>query len=398
MLYVDDEDGSELEEETPKLVFKTNYEAKLKELLHKVNSLEIKLCSDSTKEFIKLLKGDAGGELLRLYVQSSNKFSELMGAWKVRQGKPGLSYVLSLISAILSHPEGMYAPNDKERVVVSRVIDKFARMILEEKMGDLYKELNSKDGKRQKAVLLLMASIVRRGSVLASEVAKSFDFKLQVFSKLAEYKLRGVDQKRKHTTRKSFVSFAMSFLEVGKPGLLRWVLQQKQMYSGVLRGLGNDEDETVLYVLSTLRDRVLTEESLVPPGLRSVLFGSVTLEQLVSVSARESGGTAAQLAHHVLVMVCTDPCNGLMPDLKRHPNPLRGNPKRLLGLMKKLKATEIGYHSDLLMEILRGRPALGSAYLDEFPYNLEDHASPSWLAAYMLFCCHCFPCFCLCMW
>ncbi|KAL5804145.1 hypothetical protein ACOSQ3_030945 [Xanthoceras sorbifolium] len=380
-VMLDDEDGSELEvEDTPKLVFKANHEAKLKELLHKTNALEIKLCSDATKEFIKLLKGDSGGELLRLYVHSSNRFSELMEAWKVRQGKPGLSYLLSLISAILSHPEGIYKPDDKERVVVSRVIDKFARMILDEKMSDIYKELNSKEGKRQNAALLLMASIVRRGSGLASEVAKSFDFKLQVFSKLAEYKQRGSDKKKKHLTRKSFVRFAMSFLEVGKPGLLRWVLQQKEMYSGVLRGLGNDEDETVIYVLSTLRNRVLTEESLVSPGLRSVLFGSVTLEQLVSISGRENGGPAAELAHHVLVMVCTNPCNGLMPNLKRHPYPLRGNPKRLLGLMKKLKATEISYHRDLLLAILRGRPSLGSAYLDEFPYNLEDHASPTWFA------------------
>ncbi|KAK3188028.1 hypothetical protein Dsin_027589 [Dipteronia sinensis] len=151
-----------------------------------------------------------------------------------------------------------------------------------------------------------------------------------MFSKLVEYKQRGSYKKKKHLTRKSFVRFAMSFLEMGKPGLLRWVLQQKEMYFGVLRGLGNDEDETIIYVLSTLRNRVLTEESLVPPGLRSVLFGSVTLEQLVGISGRENGGTAAELAHHVLVMVCTDPCNGLMPNLKRHPNPLRGNPNRLL--------------------------------------------------------------------
>ncbi|KAK2639656.1 hypothetical protein Ddye_027451 [Dipteronia dyeriana] len=377
----DDEDGRELEvEDTPKPVFKANHEAKIKELLHKINSLEIKLCSDATKEFIKLLKGEYGGELLRLYVYSSNKFSELMEAWKVRQGKPGLSYVLSLISAIFSHPEGIYKQNDKERVVISRIIDKFVRMILDEKMGDIYKELNSKDGKRQNAALLLIASIVRRGSGLASEVAKSFDFKLQTFSKLVEYKQRGSDKKKKHLTRKSFVRFAMSFLEVGKPGLLRWVLQQKEMYFGVLRGLGNDEDETVIYVLSTLQNRVLTEESLVPPGLRSVLFGSVTLEQLVSISGRENGGTAAELAHHVLVMVCTDPCNGLMPNLKRQPNPLRGNPNRLLGLMKKLKTTEISYHRDLLLAILRGRPSLGAAYLDEFPYNLEDYASSTWFA------------------
>ncbi|KAH9803607.1 hypothetical protein KPL71_001842 [Citrus sinensis] len=156
------------------------------------------------------------------------------------------------------------------------------------------------------------------------------------------------------------------------------------MYSGVLRGLGNDEDEIVGYVLSTLQNRVITEDSLVPPGLRSVLFGRVTLEQLISISGRENGGPTAELAHSVLVSVCTDPCSGLMSYLKRQPNPLRGNPKRLTGLLKKLKATEISYHRDLLFAILQGRPSLASAYMSEFPYNLEDFSSPNWFASVSL--------------
>ncbi|BBH01972.1 hypothetical protein Prudu_012398 [Prunus dulcis] len=173
----------------------------------------------------------------------------------------------------------------------------------------------------------------------------------------------------------------VSFLEVGTPGLLRSVMRQKEMYSVVLRGLGNDDDETVLYVLSTLRNRILVEESSVSPSLRSVLFGSVTLEQLVNVCGRENGGASAELAYSVLVMVCTDPCNGLMSDLKRR---LRGNSKRLVDLMKKLKATEIGYHRDLLLAIVNGRPPIAAAYMVEFPYNLEDCASPTWFSAVTL--------------
>ncbi|XVF18198.1 hypothetical protein REPUB_Repub11eG0001000 [Reevesia pubescens] len=374
-------EGEEEEGVSKTTVFESSREAKLKELLHKMNSIEIKLFSDATKEFVKLLKTDAGAELLHLYIQTSPSLSELLEAWKLRQGKPGMSYVLSLISAILSHPEGRRY-NDK--LGVRRVIDKFARLIVDEKLEDVYKELNSKDGKRQNTALLLMASVVRRGSGLASEVAKKFDFKLQGFSKLSEYKKRKQIDKKKHSTRKSFVGFAMSFLEMGKPGLLRWVLQQREMYSGVLRCLGNDDDETVTYILATLRDRVLTEESLVPPGLRSVLFGSVTLEQLVNISGRENGGVAAELAYSILLMVCTDPSNGLMPDMKRQPNPLKGNPTRLLGVMKKLKATEIGYHKDLLLATLRGRPSLAAAYMDEFPYSVEDHASPTWFSTVSL--------------
>ncbi|XP_021667302.2 uncharacterized protein LOC110655333 isoform X2 [Hevea brasiliensis] len=383
-LVLKEEEDNEVEaREATNLVFKATYEAKLRELLHKINSFEIKLCSDATKEFVKLLKGNSGGELLRLYVQSTSNFSELVGALKLREGKPGMSYILSLISVILSHPDGKYKPNDKERIAISVVLDKFARSFIEEKFEVVYKELNSKEGKCQNAALLLMASIVRRGSGLASEVAKKFDFKLQAFSKLAEYKLRQNNKKRKHSTRRAFVEFAMSFLEVGKPGLLRWILQQREMFSGVLRGLENDDNETVIFVLSTLRDKILTEQSLVSPALRSVLFGSVVLEQLVGISGMRNG-PSAELAHNVLLMVCTDPCNGLMPDFKRRPTPLRGNPKRLLELMKKLKATEIDNHRDLLLAIVRGSLSFGSAYMEEFPYNLEDYASPSWFSSVSL--------------
>nr|XP_043632579.1 uncharacterized protein LOC122603821 isoform X2 [Erigeron canadensis] len=362
-----------------------SHKPKLIELLRNITSIDLQLCSESSKEFMKLLRSDDGGEMLRQYVETSPNCSELLQAWNFRQSKPGLSYIMSLINVVLSHKDGVYKVNDASRIVVSRALDKFARLLLEEKIGDVYNELNSKENKGKNGALLLMASIVGRGSGLAADVAKSFNFKLPSFLKCAEYDKRRKNVetvKRKVSTRRSFVRFAMSFLEIGDARLLRWVLQQKEMFSGVLRGLGSDEDEIVVYVLSTLRDKVLVPESLVPVGLRSVLFGSVTLEQLVEISGRDDGGDASEVAKKVLFMVCTDPANGLMPDSKALPFPLKGNLTRLLGVMKKLKATEVEFHKDLLLAIVRGKPSFGSAYLDEFPYNLEDHAS--WFAAVSL--------------
>ncbi|KAL3520732.1 hypothetical protein ACH5RR_018881 [Cinchona calisaya] len=366
-------------------VNKASHQAKIKELLRNLTSAQSKLSSDASKEFIKILKSDSGPEFVSSFIQSSPKSVELLQAWELRKGKPGFSHFLKLISAIFRYPFGNIVSNGfSGSNFVNSCLDKFARVIIEEKTGDLYKELSSKEPKRQKAVLLLLASIVRRGPGLAWEVAKGFDFKLGGFPKLAEWKVRRNEGPRRFLTRKEFVGFAMSFLEVGNPRLLRGILQQKDMYSGVLRGLGNDDEEIVVYVLLTLRDRVLVPESLVPPGLRSVLFGSATLEQLISISGWEDGGFAAELAHTVLIMVCTDPSNGLMPDLERQPSPLKGNVKRLLDLMKKLKATAVEHHKQLLLAIIKGKPAFGSAYLDEFPHNLEDLASPNWFSAISL--------------
>ncbi|KAL8159958.1 LOW QUALITY PROTEIN: hypothetical protein V2J09_001495, partial [Rumex salicifolius] len=384
--YKDSEDVVEEVKEVIPLKFelKVSHEAKTRELLRNIVSSEIKLCSHGVKEFKKCLRGESGGEFLSQYVRSSSKFSELMEAWRIRQNKPGFIYIVSLITAILDHPDGKYTPDDPGRVQISRALDMFSKSIMEEKLEDLYKELNSKEGKRQKVALLLLAAIVRRGSVLASEVANVFDFKMPMFPKLAEYRRKGVLVKRKVSTRGAFIEFAMSFLEVGQPGLLRWILQQREMFSGVLRGLGNDDDETVVYVLSTLRDRVLISESLLGPGLRSVLFGSITLEQLANISGRESGSLAAEVAYGVLIMVCTNPANGLMPDFSGKMGSLRGNPKRMLDLMKKLKPTDVMYHRELLLAVFCGRPVLASSYLDNFPFNLEDHSSPAWLSAVSL--------------
>ncbi|ESQ54570.1 hypothetical protein EUTSA_v10024185mg [Eutrema salsugineum] len=214
---------------------------------------------------------------------------------------------------------------------------------------------------------------------MASQLAEVFDFK--GFAKLGEYKTRGADKVRKHSPRRAFVGFAISFLEVGNPGLLISILQKREMYSPVLQGLGEDNEDTVASVLSTLNDKILVKESLIPPWLRSVLFGPRTLKQLVNISAREDGGIVNELAHDVLLKVCTDPCNGLMPDAKRN---LKGNIDRLQQLMKMLSATEIGYHRDLLLAMVRGRPSLSSAFLEEFPYNVDDFASPSWFSSISL--------------
>ncbi|PIA27458.1 hypothetical protein AQUCO_07700016v1 [Aquilegia coerulea] len=381
------EEGDDCEvekEKSLKLVFKTSYEAKLRELLRNLYSFEFKIHSEASKEFIKLLTSESGGDLLNQYVHASPSCSELLEAWKLRQGKPGVAHVLSLISAILGHPDGMYKSNDIGRLNLSRNLDKLAHTIIKTKLEDIYTEINSKEPKRQSASLLVMAAVVRRGVGLASEVAKIFDFKLPLFPKLAESQYKTGEKKTKFFTRHAFIEFAISFLEIGNPRLLRWILQQKDMYFGVLRGLGSDDDDTILYVLSTLRDKVLTPDSLVPPSLRSVLFGSVTLEQLINISSDPIGGASAKIAHEVLVMVCTDPSNGLMPDFKVHANALRGNPQRISEFLKKLRPVEIGYHRDLLLNIVQGRPSFGSAYLDEFPYHLEPCTSSTWFSAISL--------------
>ncbi|CAL9750206.1 unnamed protein product [Musa acuminata subsp. burmannicoides] len=376
--------GEELQDEEdviggrePRQPVNSPYRVKIIEILKNLHSPEIKIYSEASKEFICLLKGETGGGILREYIQLAPKCLEIMEAWRLHQGKPGMSHILSLVSVILDHPDGKSLADP-----IGRNLDSLARLLVETKLNDIYIELSSQDSRRQSAALNLLASVVRRSGRLASEVAKVFDFKLPVLSKLSGIqKKKGRDKRHgfRGSTRRAFVGFAMSFLEIGNPRLLRWVLQQRELYSGVLPGLGSDDTDTIIYVLSTLRNKVLVEDSLITPALRSVLFGSTTLEQLSYISGNPMAGHAADIAHEVLVMVCTDPSNGLMPSLT-----LKGNEKRLLDLMKKLKATEVDYHRELLLAIANKRPSLSAAYMDEFPYHLEPRLSSSWFTAISL--------------
>ena len=90
--------------------------------------------------------------------------------------------------------------------------------------------------------------------------------------------------------------------------------------------------------------------------------------------------SATEVAFGVLFRVCTDPSNGLMPDSKMR---LKGNTKRILDLMKKLRVTEVQYHKDLLLAIVEAKASFGLSYLKEFPYNIDNFKSSSWLVLFM---------------
>ncbi|KAL2945649.1 hypothetical protein AAZX31_U039300 [Glycine max] len=67
-----------------------------------------------------------------------------------------------------------------------------------------------------------------------------------------------------------------------------------------------------------------------------------------------------------------------MPDSRMG---LTGNTKRVLDLMKKLRVTEVQYHKDLLLAIVEAKASFGLSYLKEFPYNIDNFKSSSWISA-----------------
>ncbi|XP_031485004.1 uncharacterized protein LOC116254077 isoform X1 [Nymphaea colorata] len=410
----DDSDG-DMEDKPLDSLVTVVHEDKLKEVLRNLCFEEPKIVIDASKEFVRLLRGASGEEFLRQYVQASPSCQELWDAWKLQREKSALTRVWLLIATILEHPGGKETlvesagsrgggitidPAAKSRHAIRKKLDKFARSIVEDKLDDVYGALSSKETSRRKAALSLMAAVVRRGPGFAHEVVRKFDFSMKAFVELAETKPRKMgtkakkeEKKKKPSTRPAFIEFAMAFLQASDPRALRWVLQKRELCAGVLHSLSRDDDKTISFVLCTLQNKVLSAESLVPPSLQSVLLGDATLEQLSDISGNPDGGDAAEAAHRTLMMVCTDPSHGLMPESSDNltkpgrlagRSTLKGNPGRLLRLMLRLRPLEVAYHKDLLLAIVGGRPSIAALYMDSFPYNLEPRPSPHWFSSILL--------------
>ncbi|KAG0562635.1 hypothetical protein KC19_9G161300 [Ceratodon purpureus] len=351
------------------------------------------------QEFLKLLAiPKRGGRVLRQYVLASPKCAELVSAWELGVGAPTAVPLMLLLAELLRHPrgkgEGKAMSGDRQKakalVVVQSRLDKLARVIGRGKIKDVYSHLGSKQRSRQKAALKLLSSIVLRGKLLAVDVATGFDFTLEALKKLAQHPFKAAGQNKNEgllhqSTRYFFIEFALSFLVVGDPGLLRWILQKRPLYAGVLHGLAKDGEATIIQVLRVFQEKVMAPASLVPAGLQSVLFGDVALEQLARIAGDELFGESADVAYETLMALCTDPSHGLCPEYASPWESVNvkagahgGNQGRLLRLLLRLRVTEAVRHRELLLTTARIRPRLAAAYLDAVPYSLEPRPSPTW--------------------
>lgn len=171
----------------------------------------------------------------------------------------------------------------------------------------------------------------------------------------------------------------------GDPGLLRWILQKRPLYAGVLHGLAKDGEATIIQVLRVFQEKVMAPSSLVPAGLQSVLFGDAALDQLARIAGDELFGESADVAHETLIALCTDPSHGLCPEyaspwesVNAKAGAHGGNQGRLLRLLLRLRVTEAFRHRELLLTTAKIRPRLAAAYLDAVPYSLEPRPSPTW--------------------
>ncbi|CAM6039848.1 unnamed protein product [Sphagnum compactum] len=360
-------------------------------------------------QFLTLLATPKGSKLLLQYVLASPQCVELVSAWEAGAGATTTAVPLMLVlSQLLRHPIGkgqwtggsgrdLVPKKCKGLMVVQARLDKLARSIVRTRMKDIYSHLSSSQRSRQKAALRLMASIVLRGRLLAVEVATTFDFTLQALRKIGKASRaplkKGLSQGLlSQTTRSYFIEFALSFLVVGDPGLLRWVLQKRPLYASVLHGLASDDESTIIEVLYVLQQKVLSDAALVPAGLQSALFGDVALEQLAQIVADDQLGDSKEIAYGMLMSLCTNPAHGLCPESASAWGPppgaktgaFGGGQGRLLRFMRRLQAIKVVQHREILLATARATPRLAAAYLDSVPFSVEPQPAPVWFVAMVI--------------
>lgn len=348
----------------------------------------------------KAVTGKDGENVLVSYVLASPQCVELMNIWQAGSGSATAVPLMQLLYHMFRHTLGKvdgYVVNrdsDSQRrfMIVNLRLDKLARSIVRNRMKDIYSHLSSSQRSRQNAGLLLLSAMVLRGRTLGTEIATTFDFTLEALKKLARSSKNQKsdfqhDMMFKRPTRYALVEFAMSFLEVGDPGLLRWILQKRPLYAGVLHGISKDPETMMVKVLVLLQEKVMDPQFMVPRGLQSVLFGDATLEQLARISADKTLELANEFAHDILLELCTDPSHGLCPESTEvweaqpgQTGAFGGGQARLLRLMNRLKVTEVDKHRDLLLATGRARPKFAAAYLASIPLSLEPRVSRVWWA------------------
>jgi nucleolar pre-ribosomal-associated protein 1 len=98
---------------------------------------------------------------------------------------------------------------------------------------------------------------------------------------------------------------------------------------------------------------------------------------------------AAQAAHEVLCMLCTDPAHGLVAAApggaglvlvdQLHAAGQQQPGRKVVKLLQRLEPSEVVHHCQLLQQVAQQQPQLAAELLHQLPYSLEPAPSAKWL-------------------
>ena len=254
-------------------------------------------------ELFALLDGTGGSAHGETNVRSSNakrdtgmtiarKVVDLMAA-VVSNAGPGAAPSVPPPSAAASAPLRLH-PTAYE----------MCRRMLRTKMKVLYRLLSAVDNRVVHSPLRFLVAVVSfAGIALVRELSLKFNFQFQAFARLA-FRAHSASSSSSdghrlaaHTTRLLFIELALSFLELNDAELTRSILSQQGFVSSILKGLPQDDADTIIHVVAVLL-RCVVQHDGVPLSAKSAFFNSYVMEQLIRLY--DVGDLVADRVHELL--------------------------------------------------------------------------------------------------
>ncbi|GIL58549.1 hypothetical protein Vafri_13494, partial [Volvox africanus] len=323
------------------------------------------------------------------------------------------------------------------------LVDTAQQLLITQTLGrrlkSIYHLLGSDQQLLSNSALQLLAAVAAHSGVAARDLAAAFDWSLPALARISRptkerpaSEAGATQQKRRqkairdvvawdkpnvlHRPRRAmFVRFCRALLDNADHATLARLLPLRALTGPLLHHVAADPPGHVLETLLLLSRRVLVPvrhdgsnraaaaaAAALPPRLRAEPFGDSALAQLAEVAAssdepaatpaashRDAVATAAEAALEVLVMLCTDPENGLVTD---RPNgngascaPQHGpGVKRVLRMLSRLRPMDHVRHARLLNEVANRCPWLAAEFASSLPYDLQPAPTSRWVAAMTL--------------
>ncbi|EFJ52598.1 hypothetical protein VOLCADRAFT_86859 [Volvox carteri f. nagariensis] len=337
------------------------------------------------------------------------------------------------------------APPAAAMSFVSSAQQQLISLALGRRLKSLYHALGSDHQPTANAALQLLTAIAAHSVVAARDLVTAFDWSLSALTRISrpskERPERGAagsqqQQQQQQSNRRRdggatasawdrsnvlfrprramFVRFCRALLDSADHATLARLLPLRALTGGLLHHMAADPPGHVLQTLLILGRRVLAPAvpggaaaaaaaaAALPPRLRAEPFGDVALAQLAEIAASSdepaegaegrgnAAAAAAEAALEVLVMLCTNPANGLMtygsPDSGAAAGAPQHGPgvKRLLRLLPRLRPLDHVRHVRLLNEVATRCPWLAAEFASSLPYDLQPKLSSRWVAAMTL--------------
>ncbi|KAJ3040726.1 nucleolar pre-ribosomal-associated protein 1 [Rhizophlyctis rosea] len=336
-------------------------------------------------------------ELVQDYIKGSPECAELFRIWEFQQNNQ-IDKLETVIFDVLAHIIPVLKMTGHRSSGTAIV-----RNIIRNHMKAIYRNLSSGKYTVIQSTLRLMVSIAGYTQSTTRELQETFNFTMKPLHKLLSVRKRANEEKKSsrptEDVRTLYIRFILAFLVRGDTGVKKAVLETKDFVSGIFKGMIEDFYETVDFILSTLRSRIIDDQYL-GRSVKVSFFNNYVLEQLLRLYVRsdasrtgaasaDGSSTVADKIHEFMLHLCTQPGIGLcFHDLGWYPPSATGDKKSnkiynttLLRLLGMLRPTEDARQEALTLGILTSCPELVVPFWQSsVNLSFEPRLSSRWLA------------------